>query len=111
MCHLILLLPVLALGLFWIWPLVIALPIYIFILVLSLFFYMYIMKAMKLKVSTGQQGLLHERARVIDSLGTEGHVEVHGEIWKARSAERLQKDEHTEIIAVDGLTLQVQKID
>ncbi len=109
MCHLILLLPIFGLAVFWIWPLSVAAPIYGVLVLFSAFFYFAIMRAMRRSVQTGHKGLIHQKAHVVEALNPEGRVRVHGELWKAVSLGRLNKGEQAEVISVEGLTLNVQK--
>lgn len=64
MCHIILLLPIISLVLFWILPLAYALPLYLVVLVASILVYFAMMKAMKRPVTTGKEGLIGEIAEV-----------------------------------------------
>jgi membrane-bound serine protease (ClpP class) len=41
----------------------------------------------------------------------EGQVFVRGELWRARSPERLRTGEHVRVAGVDGLTLEVNRIE
>jgi membrane protein implicated in regulation of membrane protease activity len=38
-------------------------------------------------------------------------VFVRGELWRARSSDRLRPGEHVRVDALDGLTLDVHRID
>jgi membrane-bound serine protease (ClpP class) len=60
---------------------------------------------------TGTAGLLDEVARVLTSIapGGEGRVQVHGEIWTARSPEALEAGDRVRIVSVEGLTLTVRR--
>ena len=73
MCHLVLLMPVISLSLFWIAPMGFAVPGYLFILVLSIFLYWLITKAMKQPVRDGFQSLIGTEARVISRVDS-GHA-------------------------------------
>ncbi|MFQ5864937.1 MAG: NfeD family protein [bacterium] len=108
MCHLVLMMPVLGLAVFWFLRFSLALPAYVVILILSALVYLVIMQAMKKSVQTGPEGLLHEMVEVLEPLRLEGHVRVHGEIWKAESSEPLRKGDRAEIVGVEGLTLKVR---
>lgn len=111
MCHFALMMPVLGLGVFWLAPLDMALPIYGIILAVSLAIYIPMMRAMQRPVETGAEGMLHKIDSVIEPIHPEGRVKVHGEIWQATSAEELQAGDRAEIIAVEGLTLKVRKLE
>jgi membrane-bound serine protease (ClpP class) len=105
MCHVILLMPVLGLVVFWIWPLSVALPIYLVILAVSGTVYAAIMKAMHRPVTTGTEGLIGRHVQVIEWSGHSGHVRVQGAIWRSESDEQFQAGDTADIGAVEGLTL------
>jgi membrane-bound serine protease (ClpP class) len=52
----------------------------------------------------GQQG----RARSVLPAGTPGHIDLHGEIWRALSRTPIQAGEMVRVTEVDGLTLLVE---
>jgi membrane-bound serine protease (ClpP class) len=56
------------------------------------------------RVQTGAEGLVGQRAEVIDS----DRVRVHGEIWSARADASLSAGDRVRVAAVDGLTLRVE---
>lgn len=111
MCHLILLLPIFGLVVFWLLPLDLAIPVYILILVPSILVYFAIMRAMRRPVSTGREGLINEIGRVVKSNKGEIQVLVHGEIWNASSSERLHKGQSVRIVGVHGLSVKVESAD
>ena len=65
MCHLILLMPILALPLFWVLPIPVAVPGYTIVLVVSGWVYWLALRAMHRRVQTGREALLHETGSVI----------------------------------------------
>lgn len=77
------------------------------------FFIWVISKGVKtffIKPATGKEGLIGEKGIAqtpIDSKG--GMCLVHGELWKAKSEERIEKGEEIEVVKVEGLTLFVKK--
>jgi membrane protein implicated in regulation of membrane protease activity len=109
MCHLILMLPVLGLPVFWLLPLLEALPVYGVILVLSILVYVYVVRAMRHPVETGAEEILHSTGKVVDAGTKNIRVRVHSEMWQAVSAEKLQPGDLVEIISIDGLRLRVRK--
>lgn len=109
MYHLVLIMPVLGLVVFWIWPLYVALPVYLVILTLSAMVYFALLKAMRLPIKTGLQGLMDEIGEITDIKDHKGHIDVHGEIWEAESIGNLKKGDMAKVTGVNGLTLQVQK--
>ncbi len=61
------------------------------------------------RATTGMQGLVGEEGVAVSSLDPEGQVSVHGEVWKAKSSEKIKKGERIVVTAVDGLKMQVRK--
>jgi membrane-bound serine protease (ClpP class) len=61
------------------------------------------------KVRSGEQGLIGEKGIVKQTLDPEGLVFVHGELWKAVSAEKILINEKVVVEGVDGLVLKVKK--
>lgn len=112
MCHLILLMPVMALPIFWLVPLNWALPVYIVIALISGLIYWMITRSMKKPIATGSESLINTSAEVISRLSPDNHtkylVRADGEYWTARSATRLQPGEQVNITAVDGIRLIVE---
>lgn len=62
------------------------------------------------KATTGQQGLVGEIGIVVTPLKPEGQVSVHGEVWKAVSSETIKKGEKVVVTKVNGLEIQVEKV-
>jgi membrane-bound serine protease (ClpP class) len=75
-----------------------------------------VIKAHKRKVVTGEEGLIGEICEVLDKIeaGKTGAVKLHGEIWNAvlpsGSDEKISAKAKAKVIAVNNLTLTVQKI-
>jgi membrane protein implicated in regulation of membrane protease activity len=62
------------------------------------------------RVRGGVEGMLDERATVIEACDPDGLVRVRGEIWKARTiGEALEAGARAEVISVEGLTLVVTR--
>ncbi len=68
-------------------------------------------KAQRRKVVSGQEELLGAMAEVLADFKDEGHIRIHGETWKARSAIALLKGERVLVTKREGLTLWVKKED
>ncbi len=111
MCHLILLLPVLGLVVFWLWPLAVSVPAYGVILVISLVFYYFIMQALHRPVVTGAEEILRKTGKVVEVRGRKIRVRVRGELWNAESSDRLHSGDNVRITGLDGLVLRVQRLD
>jgi membrane-bound ClpP family serine protease len=110
MCHLILMLPLLALVAFWIWPIWIAGPFYAVVILASGFMYFFLMRAMRLPVQTGVEGLMHSTGQVIDANNGIFFIQMHSEIWNAHSPDELHTGDTVKIVGLKGLSLDVQKI-
>jgi len=111
MCHVLLLLPVLALPVFWIMPLTSATAVYGVVLGLSVTIYCYVVYAMRRPVLTGAEGMIGETAQFVACGDTEFLVQVRNEIWSAACASSLREGDRVKIVAVKGLTLRVEKLD
>jgi membrane-bound serine protease (ClpP class) len=59
-------------------------------------------------VATGREEMVGSQARVIEWLGGEGRVRVHGEMWYARGPAGLQPGQHVRVRGIRGLTLEVE---
>ena len=67
------------------------------------------LRAQMRQPTTGQQGLIGARCKVISPINPEGKVFVHGEYWNAESEEAFQVGETVEVAEVSDLTLKVKK--
>ena len=110
MCHLILLLPLLALPLFWLAPVSIALPAYVAILILSGGIYFLAVRAMHRPIQTGVEALVHSTGEVLSQENALFRVRVHSEIWNAESSDNLRAGDSIEVVAIDELRLRVRRI-
>ena len=108
MCHLILLLPIFGLPLFWIWPLELALPSYLLVLLLSGWVYYYAIAAMRRQVAVGPETLLYSAGEVV-SRDAEGlQVRVQSVLWSAHGDEALKTGDAIEVVGIEGLRLRVR---
>ena len=114
MCHLILLMPLLALPILWFMPLNFAVPIYAVIVLISGLSYRLIRKSMKKRPETGAESLIGAEAKVVSRLKPRDHaqylVRSQGELWSAKSPNVLHPGETVNIGAIDGITLTVKRI-
>lgn len=108
MCHLVLLLPVFGLALFWVLPLPVAAVLYAFILVISIWMYRLVMRAMTRPIVTGAEGLIGELGEVISSSGRLTQLMVHGEVWQGISPVTFRKGQSVRVKGIDHLTLQLE---
>jgi len=115
MCHLILLMPLLGLALFWLLPLGYALPSYVVIALISAFLYWLITRAMKKPLQDGFQSLIGTEAEVVSRLASDHSaqylVRSQGELWSAYSTEVLNIGESVNIVAVKGIGVVVELAD
>ena len=113
MCHLVLLIPALALPIFWLMPLSSAVPIYVVIVLISAFLYWLMMRAMREPIQDGFQSLIGTQAEVVSRLSPEGYtkymVRAGGELWSARCSDVLEPGETVTIAAVNGISLVVER--
>ncbi len=115
MCHLILLMPVLGLPLFWLLPLGYALPINIALWLISAFLYWLIRKAMRKPIQDGFQSLIGAQAEVVSKRALAHSarylVRAQGELWSAYSANALDIGEWVNIVAVKGVGVVIERME
>jgi len=117
MCHLILLMPVLGLPLFWLLPLGYALPINFVMWLISVFLYWLIRKAMRKPIQDGFQSLVGTQAEVVSKRALTHSAKYlvrakgEGELWSAYSADALEIGEQVNIVAVKGIGVVVERAD
>lgn len=68
-------------------------------------------KTWKSQPTTGREGLVGERGVVRRRIDPVGKVAVHGEIWTARATEPIEAGAPVEVIASEGLTVDVRPVD
>lgn len=112
MCHFLLLLPLVALPVFWIVPLATALPVYGAVLASSAAIYWYAIQAMRRPVQTGAEGMVGEIGEIIESRGANLFVRARSEFWHAvHRGIPLREGDRVKVVAVEDLTLRVQKLE
>lgn len=57
---------------------------------------------------TGQEQLVGSQAIALEDFEQEGHVRLRGERWNARSSVALKRGQEVRVVAVEGLTLEVE---
>jgi membrane protein implicated in regulation of membrane protease activity len=111
MHHLILLLPVFGIVVFWLFPLSLAIPIYMVILAISGLMYWAIVRAIR-KIPRANLSFVGDKAIVASRLGPRDRsqymVEVHGELWGANSPDELRIGESVIITDARGTVLTVK---
>lgn len=110
MCHLILMMPLLSLPVFWLLPLSIAAPAYAVVLGASAWLYWHVTQSMHRPVQTGKEEILNATGRVIKAGNGRAQVRLHSEIWAAESVERLRRGDRVQVIGIDGLRLRVRRL-
>jgi len=111
MCHIALLLPLLALPVLWIWPPTVSVPIYIVVAIVSAAVYWYAVLAMRRPVETGREAMIGATGKIVESSGTNLVVQIGSEIWNARSAAALREGDRVQVIAMERLVLVVKECD
>jgi membrane-bound ClpP family serine protease len=103
-------LPVLGIGFFFVLPLPVALPAYLAAVALSAFYHWLMMKAIKEPVKTGRRGMVGLQAEVLEWQGESGQVRCRGEIWQAQvqNGARLSPGDKVEVVGVSGMFLVVR---
>ena len=62
----------------------------------------------RIRVRTGAEGMIGERAQVSEDCRPSGKVRVHGEIWDATCPRGASAGEAVRVVSVDRLTLTVE---
>lgn len=110
MCHLVLLLPVFALPVFWLLPLSVATPVYAAVAVISLVLYAYTFRAMRQPHLNGAEAMLGETGSVVDVGEGGARLFFHGELWRADvEGEPLAVGDEARIVGIEGLRLRVRR--
>ena len=109
MCHLILMMPLVGIGLFYVLPLAWAAPLYGVVLVVSTVLYGLIYHAHRRPVASGKESMLGREIVVAESFQDQGRVRYQNVLWKARSPEPLAEGDHATIVGMHGMTLLVQR--
>ena len=109
MCHLILMMPLLGIGLFYVLPMAWALPLYVVVLVVSATLYGLIYRTHRQPVTTGKESMLGREVKAAESFQVQGRVRYQNVLWKARSQEPLAEGDRATIVGMHGMTLLVQQ--
>lgn len=110
MCHILLLMPLLALPVFWLLPESQAIGAYSALLAISGGVYLVVARAMHLPVLTGPQALIGRTGKVVALDGRLIYVRINNETWTASAPHAdIAAGEAVTVVAVDGLTLEVDK--
>lgn len=68
-----------------------------------------IMRYRRIKLSTGTESMIGQKAEIMEWKGSSGRVRIQGEIWKARSDTNLdlKKEETVTVEAIENLKLKI----
>ena len=69
-----------------------------------------VVRAHGTQVSTGAEGLINKRGVARTAIANDGKVFVHGELWYAVSGEPIDAGSAVQVVAVDGMTLEVEPV-
>jgi inner membrane protein len=109
MCHILLLLPVIALALFFFLPpgqaAFLSLPIFLILLWLSWLTW----RDMRRQVTTGLEGMMGDKAQVVSKTRGGAKVLLKGELWDAVSDDELSSGETVQVAGFERMTLIVRK--
>jgi membrane protein implicated in regulation of membrane protease activity len=109
MCHILFLLPFIAVFLFLILPFGQALVLYSLILFISSVFFWLIWKDMRRPVATGVEGMVGGVGKVIQNGTKSVKVFYKGEIWEAISTEKISVDDLVEVTGLERMKVIVRK--
>lgn len=108
MCHIILLMPLVALPVFWLAPLPYAMLAYGIVLGLSIWLYAFLWKGLRRPVVTGREALVGKQGTLIALAGGRPGLWIQGEAWPVHSRQLLAPGDPVRIVGVDGLCLDVE---
>ena len=111
MCHIALMLPLLALPVLWLWPLAVSVPVYVAVVIVAAAVYWYAILAMRRPVETGTEGMMGARGEVVGSSDARLLVRIGSELWSAQSPDTLAVGDRVEVVAVNRLVLKVKAPD
>jgi membrane-bound serine protease (ClpP class) len=67
-----------------------------------------LMRSRRRAVVTGPEEMIDSAGAVLDWAGEEGHVRIHGEVWRARASGPIAQGKRVRVTRIDGLTLEVE---
>ena len=81
--------------------------------VLAVFLMRLVLRSRTWKAATGREELTGSRGVVVRLLqsGAEGLIRVHGELWRAESAQPVEEGKPVRVLRVEGLKLYVEPVD
>ncbi|RKY34580.1 MAG: nodulation protein NfeD [Candidatus Duberdicusella sinuisediminis] len=84
-------------------------PLGLAIAVWGLFILGKVLQARLKKPQTGKEALIGEVGQALTDIYNIGKVFIHGEVWQAKSKEKIEKGEEVEVVGTKGLVLEVKK--
>lgn len=114
MCHLILLMPLLGLSVFWLMPPSYSIPVYSALLLFSALTYWLGMRAMRRPVAVGMESMVGMTVEVVKSLDPQRAgmylVRLEGELWTARCRPGLEPGDRAAVVSFQGNSLMVEPL-
>lgn len=110
MCHVLWMLPIFGLPLFWVLDFSVALPVYLGMLALSGVVMLLTIRSLRQPPSSGIEGMRGGIAEVVETIRTRGRVRYHNELWYAAAREPIEVGTVVRIVGNKGLCLVVEKV-
>lgn len=107
MCHLVLLMPLFALPVFWLLPWPLATAIYVCVLALSTWMYYVIIKLMHRPSKIGLHTLFDADGTIVQADGLRGLARIGRELWKVESRTPLVENQQVRVTGRRGFVLHV----
>lgn len=109
MCHVLWMMPILGLPLFWVFDFPLALSLYLGVLGLSGVVMLLTVQSIKQRPASGIEGMMGDVAEVVETIGRRGRVRHHSELWFATAREPIAAGEKVRIVGNKGLCLLVER--
>jgi membrane-bound serine protease (ClpP class) len=80
---------------------------------LTVFLMRLVLRSRKWKTSTGREEMIGAQGIVVSPLagGAEGMIRIHGELWRAVSAQPVQEGKSVRVLKIEGLKLYVEPVE
>jgi len=80
--------------------------------ILTVFLMRLVLRSRHWKAQTGREEMLHAQGVVVTPLtdGAEGMIRIHGELWRAISAQPVPEGKSVRVTKIDGLKLYVEPV-
>lgn len=105
-------LPVVALPVFWLLPIGSAIAVFLVCVLLSGSMFWLMRRTDKMPVATGAEALVGQEVKVVSRMRSLGppvyRVRASGEFWRARTEDAVEVGNVVTIVAVEGTTLWVR---